>query len=246
MRILLTNDDGIHAIGIRTLYKYIKDIAQVTVVAPDRNNSAASSSLTLARPLRITKLEENFYSVDGTPADCTHLALNGFLKDKIDLVVSGINAGANLGDDVLYSGTVAAALEGRYLNIPSIAVSLVGNKYFTGAAEFIKNLIPKIHLLKLASSQEILNINVPDIRNDEIKGHKIVKLGKRYAGGEIIEQRAPIGDKVYWIGKTFPGDISEENDFLAIQEGFISITPICIDMTSYKSFNSIHTWLNNL
>ena len=242
--ILVSNDDGIHSEGIKTLAKALKRVGEVFIVAPDRERSAASHSLTLHKPLRVEKIGPNAYAINGTPTDCINLAVNGILKKRPDLVVSGINKGGNLGDDVTYSGTVSAAMEGTLLGIPSFAISLVSisreNFDFKNAARFaarlarfiLKNRLPK---------DTLLNINVPDV--DEIKGYRITKQGKRLYGDAIVEKVDPRGKKYYWIG----GDIlkwegGEDTDFKAITSNFISITPVHLDMTNYASFKELHKW----
>ena len=242
--ILISNDDGIHSEGIKTLAKALKRVGEVFIVAPDRERSAASHSLTLHKPLRVEKIGPNAYAINGTPTDCINLAVNGILKKRPDLVVSGINKGGNLGDDVTYSGTVSAAMEGTLLSIPSFAISLVSisreNFDFKNAARFaarlarfiLKNRLPK---------DTLLNINVPDV--DEIKGYRITKQGKRLYGDAIVEKVDPRGKKYYWIG----GDIlkwegGEDTDFKAITSNFISITPVHLDMTNYASFKELHKW----
>ncbi len=245
MNILLSNDDGIHAEGIQTLAAALREIADVIIVAPDRNRSAASSSLTLVEPLRPLHLPNGDYCINGTPADCVHLALNGFLSGRMDLVVSGINAGANLGDDLIYSGTVAAALEGRHLGLPAIAVSLDGRQHYETAARVVCDLIPKLHG-QLLNSREIININVPDIPYEQLKGIKVCHLGYRAAAAEVIKQQDPRGDHIYWIGPSgLPEYDSEGTDFHAVANGYVSITPIQTDMTAYNSINSLQNWLES-
>ncbi|MGX2955813.1 5'/3'-nucleotidase SurE [Ursidibacter arcticus] len=250
MNILLSNDDGINAVGIQTLAKILRSAGHnVTVVAPDRNRSAASSCLTLVDPLRVHRFDNGDYSViAGTPADCVHLALNGLLDTPFDLVVSGINHGANLGDDVVYSGTVAAALEGRHLPLASIAVSLVGHKdtnYLTGkchfetAAQVVLDLLPKIKQDNIPTNQ-VLNVNVPNIPYAELKGMLATRLGDRSPAAEIIKQQDPRGANIYWIGASGkPIDESEGTDFYAIKNGYVSITPIQADMTAHQSIQTL-------
>lgn len=250
MQILLSNDDGIHALGIQTLANALRKAGhQVTIVAPDRNRSAASSCLTLTDPLRTHRFDNGDYAIiAGTPADCVHLALNGMLKIPFDLVISGINHGANLGDDVLYSGTVAAALEGRHLPLPSIAVSLVGKKeknylagacYFDTAAQVVLDLLPKITADCIPANQ-VLNVNVPNLPYSAIKGVQATRLGSRSAAAEIIKQQDPRGAEIYWIGTTGkPIDANEGTDFYAIEHDYVSITPIQADMTAHQSLNHL-------
>lgn len=250
MRILISNDDGFHAIGIQTLSKALRDAGHiVTIIAPDRNRSAASSCLTLVDPLRVLCFDEyNYAVVAGTPADCVHLALNGLFEDKFDLVVSGINHGANLGDDVVYSGTVAAALEGRHLPLPSIAVSLVGRKhssflegecYFDTAAQVVLDLLEKMQNETFPTHQ-VLNVNVPNIPYDQLNGTMVTRLGMRSPAAEIVKQKDPRGSDVYWIGVTGnPIDESYGTDFYALNRDCVSITPIQVDMTAHKTISTL-------
>lgn len=240
--ILISNDDGIHSEGIKSLARALKRVGEIFVVAPDRERSAASHSLTLHRPLRVEKHGSNVYAVDGTPTDCINIAVNGILKKKPDLVVSGINKGGNLGDDVTYSGTVSAAMEGTLLGIPSIAISLVSrdNFDFKIAAKFAARLARFI-LKKGLPKDTLLNINVPPGVN--VKGYKITKQGKRFYGDAVVEKVDPRGKKYYWIG----GDVlkwegGKDTDFEAIADNFISITPVHLDMTNYASFAELKNW----
>lgn len=246
MNILISNDDGVHAIGIQTLAKFLRHAGHhVTLIAPDRNRSAASSCLTLVDPLRITQLENGDYAlISGTPADCVHLALNGLFDTPFDLVISGINHGANLGDDVIYSGTVAAALEGRHLPLPSIAVSLVGENgsghlkgecHFDTAAQVVLDLLPKIQSTNIPANQ-VLNVNVPNLPYSELNGIQITRLGTRSPAAEIIQQKDPRGSTIYWIGANGePIDRSEGTDFYAIDHHAVSVTPIQPDMTAHQT-----------
>lgn len=250
MRILISNDDGFHAKGIQTLAKVLREVGHtVVIIAPDRNRSAASSCLTLVDPLRVHRFDEyNYAVIAGTPADCVHLALNGLFggkfAEKFDLVVSGINHGANLGDDVVYSGTVAAALEGRHLPLPSIAVSLVGRKHssfldgenhFETAAQVVLDLLEKIEK-QIFPSNHVLNVNVPNLPYSELKGTMITRLGERSTAAEIVKQKDPRNADVYWIGVTGePIDESYGTDFYALNRDCVSITPIQADMTSHKA-----------
>ncbi len=243
LHILVSNDDGIHAEGIQTVAKELRKFAKVTLFAPDRNRSAASGSLTLTNPLRPQKMDENSYCLNGTPADCVHLALNGFLDEPVDMVVSGINAGVNLGDDVLYSGTVAAALEGRHLRLPAIAVSLAGKNYYDTAAKIVADLVQKMPE-NLLQAQEILNINVPDLPLKDIKGVQICKLGYRSPSAQIIATEDPRNETVYWIGAAGePQDNGKGTDFYAVSQGYVSLTPIQWDMTAYQSMEKLQNWL---
>lgn len=250
MNILISNDDGVYATGIQTLSKFLKNAGHnVTVIAPDRNRSAASSCLTLVDPLRVIQLENGDYSlIAGTPADCVHLALNGLFDTAFDLVISGINHGANLGDDVIYSGTVAAALEGRHLPLPSIAVSLVGENgaghlkgecHFETAAQVVLDLLPKIQADTIPAEQ-VLNVNVPNRPYSELQGVLVTRLGKRSPAAEIIKQQDPRGSVIYWIGENGkPLERTEGTDFYAIDRSFVSITPIQPDMTAYQTIENL-------
>ncbi|MFT4059945.1 MAG: 5'/3'-nucleotidase SurE [Legionella sp.] len=248
MRVLISNDDGVHAPGINILAKELATIVDIEVMAPDRNRSGASNSLSLTRPLKITQLENKYYSVEGTPTDCVHLALTGFLNPVFDMVVSGINDGANLGDDILYSGTVAAAMEGRYLGLPAIAISMAGDNiqhYKTGAL-IAKQLVMQLSTHSLPS-QTILNVNVPDLPIDQIKGLQVTRLGTRHGAEPIVKDHDPRGRLIYWIG--LPGqaaDAGPGTDFCAINEGYVSITPLHLDMTNYKMFEQLSSWLNGV
>ncbi len=248
MKILISNDDGVLATGISVLVKTLATIANIEVMAPDRNRSGASNSLTLSRPLRAQQLDNGFYSVEGTPTDCVHLALTGFLESGFDMVVSGINQGANLGDDILYSGTVAAAMEGRSLGLPAIAVSMVGENihhYETGAL-IAKHLTMKLRTHSLPS-QTILNVNVPDVPMDAIKGIQVTRLGTRHTSSPIVKEHDPRGHPMYWIGP--PGseaDAGPGTDFYAVNQGYVSLTPLHLDMTNYKLFDTVADWINGI
>ncbi|HAT7072439.1 TPA: 5'/3'-nucleotidase SurE [Legionella pneumophila] len=248
MKILVSNDDGVLAPGIKILVNELSTLGEVKVVAPDRNRSGASNSLTLTQPLRVKQLDNGYYSVDGTPTDCVHLALTGFLEPIADIVVSGINEGANLGDDVLYSGTVAAAMEGRYLGLPAIAISMVGDniQHYETAAIIAKQLVIKLSANKLPS-QTILNVNVPDLPLNQIKGVQVTRLGARHSAEPIIKEYDPRGRPIYWVGP--PGieaDAGAGTDFFAIKTGHVSITPLHLDMTHYKLFDHLSNLLNEI
>ncbi|WP_058475433.1 5'/3'-nucleotidase SurE [Legionella quateirensis] len=248
MRILVSNDDGVSATGIRVLATELARTAEVEVVAPDRNRSGASNSLTLRDPLRIKKLDNGYYSVEGTPTDCVHLALTGFLEPVVDIVVSGINEGANLGDDILYSGTVAAAMEGRYLGLPAIAISMVGdsNLHYQTAAVIARQLVMKLSINSLPS-QTILNVNVPNLPLDQIKGLQVTRLGTRHGAEPIVKDYDPRGRPIFWVGP--PGleaDAGPGTDFHAVNSGFVSITPLHLDMTNYKLFDQLSNLLSGM
>jgi 5'-nucleotidase len=245
MKILLSNDDGVHAKGISVLYDALSKIADVTVIAPDRNCSGASNSLTLLNPLRATQLENGFYSVNGTPTDCVHLGVNQLLDEEPDLVVAGINNGANLGDDTLYSGTVAAATEGRHLGLPAIAVSLCSKNeaHYETAAEVTVNIIKELHSHPLPKDQ-IININVPDIPLSELKGIKVTRLGARHKADTMTEQIDPWGRSVYWYGTLgSESDAGEGSDFYAVNQDYVAVTPLKVDMTAHESIDAMSSWL---
>jgi 5'-nucleotidase len=241
MRILVSNDDGVHAPGIVALAQEMSKLGEVVVVAPDRNRSGASNSLTLSRPLRVIRLDNGFYSVEGTPTDCVHLALTGLLDAPVDLVVSGINHGANMGDDILYSGTVAAAMEGCNFGISSIAVSLVREKgkNFATAAAIAAQVATKIANNQLPA-RTLLNVNVPDCPLEEIQGLQVTRLGTRHAAEPIIKTEDPRGQTIYWVGTAGPeADAGLGTDFYAINQGHVSVTPLHLDMTHYKMFDQL-------
>ncbi len=243
MKILVSNDDGVFAPGIIALSQALADLAEVTTVAPERNHSGASSSLTLEMPLRIRELDNGFIAVNGTPTDCVHLAINELLPSEPDIVVAGINAGANLGDDVIYSGTVAAATEGRFLGLPSMAVSLVGNEHYQSAAHYAALLVERIAKHPLARDQ-VLNVNVPDLPLSKIKGIKVTRLGNRHRAEDMVRTQDPRGKEIFWIGP--PGakqDAGTGTDFDAIEQGYVSITPLRIDLTAYQNMQSLSDWL---
>ena len=246
MRILVSNDDGYQAEGIKKLTQALSEIAEVIVVAPNEKKSAASSSLTIGKPLMPVKIDENIFAIDATPSDCVHLALCGFLKESIDLVVTGINLGSNLGDDVIYSGTVAGAIEGRFLGLPSIAISLTGWKceHFETAAIIAKRLVEKIEKAPL-SHNTIINVNVPDVPIEQIQGIKSTRLGNRHMSEPSIQdQNDP---SLYWIGENGPeADNGEGTDFYAVTNNFVSVTPLQIDLTKYSEVKQVSDWLKDL
>jgi len=245
MKILISNDDGYLATGINALTDALEQVADVVVVAPDRNRSAASSSLTLHTPLRVSRVANNRYKVDGTPSDCVHLAVTGFLDQEPDLVVSGINHGANLGDDVIYSGTVAAALEGRFLGLPTIAVSLVGHdlEHFDTAARVASELVQKIDRTGLASDV-VLNVNVPNRPYEDLRGIRATRLGFRHKSEPILKDTDPYGRPIYWVGPAGKGqDAGEGTDFHAIEQGAASVTPLRVDLTRHEAVQGISDWL---
>lgn len=247
MKILVSNDDGYQATGINVLADALAGIAEVVVVAPDRNRSAASNSLTLEDPLRIRQVGENRYSVNGTPSDCVHLALTGFLEEEPDLVVSGINHGANLGDDVIYSGTVAAAMEGRFLGFPTIAVSLVGQHltHFETAARVATELVQRLERHALPA-EFILNVNVPDRPYAELTGMQAVRLGFRHKSEPVVRAQDAHGRTIYWVGPAGMGqDTGEGTDFHAIGMGAVSVTPLKVDLTRHEALPRVGEWLRS-
>ncbi len=244
MRLLLSNDDGYQADGLATLALSLADLAEITVVAPDRNQSGASHSLTLESPLRVHKTREGIHYVNGTPTDCVHLAITGLLEQEPDMVIAGINHGANLGDDVLYSGTVAAAVEGRFLGLPAIAVSLTGeHRHFDTAGQAIRTLFQ--HLVGAPLPPDtILNVNVPDVPFGELRGFRATRLGYRHRAERVVEARDPKGRRIYWVGAAGPGqDAGPGTDFHAIEHGYVSVTPLKLDLTDRPRVELIAGWL---
>jgi 5'-nucleotidase len=248
MRILVSNDDGYLAPGLACLAKALSAIAEVEVVAPDRDRSGASNSLTLDRPLRARKMENGFIAVDGTPTDCVHLAITGLMDRLPDMVISGINNGANLGDDTLYSGTVAAAVEGRFLGAPAIAVSMAGRsgKNFQTAAEVIVQLVHKLGRDPLPADT-ILNVNVPDIPTSEIAGFEAARLGHRHRAEPVVRAMDPYGNPVYWVGPAgAEADAGPGTDFDAIRRNCVAVTPLQVDLTRYTALEQVSSWLKKL
>lgn len=245
MYILLSNDDGYSAPGLIALANALKGLAEITVVAPERNRSGASNSLTLDRPLRASKTESGFIKVDGTPTDCVHLAITGLLDREPDMVFAGINHGANLGDDVIYSGTVAAATEGRFLGLPAVAISLAGNNptYFDTAAQIAIRLFKNIQRHPLPADT-ILNVNVPDVPLSEIRGYQATRLGQRHKAEPVIKSSDPRGREIYWVGCAGPEqDAGPGTDFYAIRSQYVSVTPLQIDLTRGESLDRLADWL---
>jgi len=245
MKILVSNDDGYLATGINALADALSKIADVVVVAPDRNHSGASNSLTLHSPLRVHQLDENRYFVNGTPTDCVHLALSGLLSEDPDIVVSGINHGANLGDDVIYSGTVAAAMEGRFLGLPAIAISLVGHQasHFETAAQVAADLIQRLENNPLPPDV-ILNVNVPDVPFEELAGISATRLGFRHRSESMIKTKDPQGQTIYWFGRAGPGqDAGPGTDFDAVEQGLVAVSPLKVDLTRHEALPRIAEWL---
>lgn len=246
MKILVSNDDGYLATGITKLAEALAEIAEVIVIAPDRNYSAASNSLTLLAPLRIHEVEDGRFFVNGTPSDCVHLALSGLLDFEPDLVVSGVNHGANLGDDIIYSGTVAAAMEGRFLGFPAIAVSLVGHQggQFACAARVACDLVRRLEKHPLPQDV-ILNVNVPDRPYEDLTGVHATRLGFRHRSEPLVKTKDPQQRTIYWIGPAGPGqDAGPGTDFHAIDRGAVSVTPLKVDLTWHEALPQIGAWLD--
>ena len=245
MNILLSNDDGWRADGLRALADALAGLGTLTVVAPDRNRSGASNSLTLEAPLRVVDRRPGWYAINGTPTDCVHLAISGLLGVEQQLVVSGINDGANLGDDVLYSGTVAAAMEGRFLGLPSVAISLVagGARHFETAGRVARELIDRL-LAEPLPAATLFNINVPDLPYDQLKGIQATRLGVRHRSEPVVGGADPRGRPIYWVGAPGVGqDAGPGTDFHAIEHGFVSITPLQIDLTRHVALSGLEAWL---
>jgi 5'-nucleotidase len=250
MKILVCNDDGIYAKGLRVLADALKEVSAVTIIAPDRNRSGASTSLTLDFPIRVRELEDGSISVEGTPTDCVHLGMTGLLNEIPDMVVSGVNEGSNLGDDVWYSGTVAAAIEGRFLGLPAIALSLatkdIPARYFETGAAVAKQLVQRLIKDPLPAST-ILNVNVPDVPIDQLRGFEITRLGTRHRAEAVVPTKDPRGNTVYWIGPAGEEqDAGPGTDFHAIANQKVSITPLRIDLTQYKAFDQLSQWINGM
>ena len=248
MKILISNDDGYQAPGIRALVDELSVMGDITVVAPERDRSGASNSLTLDAPIRAKRAENGFYAVDGTPTDCVHLAITGLLDDDPDIVVSGINSGANMGDDVLYSGTVAAATEGRFLGYPSIAVSLVAQSgddvtHYETAAKIVTTLLNKLDNHPLPTNT-ILNVNVPDLPWAEIAGIEATRLGHRHRSEPVIKSEDPRGRPIYWVGPCGEeADAGPGTDFHCVRQQCVSVTPLQIDLTRHPLIDDLGRWL---
>ncbi|WP_040844838.1 5'/3'-nucleotidase SurE [Thiorhodococcus drewsii] len=245
MKILVSNDDGYQSPGLIALADALGQLGEVLVVAPERDRSGASNSLTLEFPLRAKRMANGYIRVDGTPTDCVHLALTGLAESDPDIVVSGINHGPNLGDDVLYSGTVAAATEGRFLGLPSIAVSIAAYEplYLETAARVAVELVSRLRESPLESSI-ILNVNVPDCPYAELAGFKATRLGHRHKAEPVIAAQDPRGRAIYWVGPAGPEqDAGPDTDFHAIRNGYVSITPLQVDLTRHSALESLGCWL---
>lgn len=246
MRILLSNDDGYFAPGLACLAEVLSEIAEIIVVAPERDRSGSSNSLTLDRPLSLHKSHNGFYYVNGTPTDCVHLAVTGMLDVMPDMIVSGVNSGANMGDDTIYSGTVAAATEGFLLGIPSLAVSLVdasSGNYLT-AARVAADMVMRCKNSVL-QCPVLLNINVPNVEYQQLKGMEVTRLGRRHKAEPVIKSQSPRGETVYWVGAAGTAqDAGKGTDFYAVQHDRVSVTPLQIDLTRYDQLDLITKWLD--
>ena len=246
MRILLSNDDGYFSPGIECLAHMLSEVAEITVVAPERDRSGASNSLTLDRPLTLKKAANGFYHVNGTPTDCVHLAVTGMLDVLPDMVVSGINLGTNMGDDTIYSGTVAAATEGYLLGVPSIAVSLCSKDglHFETAGRVVLELVQMIQR-QVVSQPLLLNVNVPDVPYDQLRGKVVTRLGKRHKAEPVVRTVTPRHETVYWVGAAGEAqDAGEGTDFYAVANNQVSITPLQIDLTHNAQLPQIKNWLS--
>jgi 5'-nucleotidase len=248
LKILVSNDDGILAQGLGVLANACRQVAEVTVVAPDREQSGASHSLTLHRPIRAERTHDGAFQIDGTPTDCVLLALGALLSEKPDFVVSGINHGPNMGEDVLYSGTVAAAMEGLSLGIPGVAISFAGSRaereaHLESQRPWLEKLLAGILAVKDFPKETLLNVNLPPVPGEMIKGIRDTTLGKRVFSESITETKDPWGRKMYWIGGghvTWSG--GDDSDFKAVADGFISVTPLHVDLTNYKLLEKVRSW----
>ncbi len=245
MRILVSNDDGYFSPGIEALARSLRGFAEVTVVAPERDRSGASNSLTLDRPLSVRKAANGHWYIDGTPTDCVHVAITGLLEQRPDLVVSGINDGANMGDDTIYSGTVAAAMEGFLLGVPAVAFSLArkGHEHLDTAAQVAGDLVRRL-APRLIASPMLLNVNVPAVAAAELAGLEVTRLGKRHMAEPVIRATNPRGETVYWIGPAGSArDAGPGTDFHAVSQGRVSVTPLDIDLTGTQWVGSVRDWL---
>lgn len=246
MRFLLSNDDGYFSPGLEALAHALRTLGEVTVVAPERDRSGASNSLTLDRPLIVRRAPNGFYFVNGTPSDCVHLAVTGMLDLQPDMVISGINIGANMGDDTVYSGTVAAATEGYLLGVPSLAVSLVSKspQDFSAAAYVTRRLVERLMSQPLSQRAVLLNVNIPDVPLTQLKGYRVTRLGRRHKAEAVIPAQNPRGETVYWIGPAGKAaEAGKGTDFHAVAEGYVSVTPLQMDLTHYELLPEVERWL---
>ncbi len=245
MRILVSNDDGYQAPGLLRLAAALRELADITVVAPDRDRSGASNSLSLKNPLYVTQHDNGCYSVEGTPTDCVHVAITGLLEQEPDMVVSGINNGPNMGDDILYSGTVAAAIEGRFLGLPAIAISQASFRpqHFDTAARVAVWLVRRL-VQRPLPPDTILNVNVPDLPWEQVAGFQATRLGQRHKSEPVIKSTDPRGRPIYWVGPAGPEqDAGPGTDFYAVRANYVSVTPLQIDLTRYKGLDALAAWL---
>jgi 5'-nucleotidase len=245
MRVLISNDDGVEAPGIKVLAATLAQVGEVTVIAPDRDRSGASNSLTLDAPIRVVRLDNGFYRVQGTPTDCVHLALAGLLEHEPDIVVSGINNSANLGDDVIYSGTVAAAMEGYLFGVSSIAFSHVdkGHAHLDAAAAAAADIVGRYAAAPMREPV-LLNVNVPNRPREALRGIRVTRLGKRHPSEPVIRSTNPRGEPIWWVGATGSAkDSGPGTDFEAVAEGFVSITPLRADLTHHQQLDAVQAWL---
>jgi 5'-nucleotidase len=248
MKILISNDDGYRAPGLACLVQELTGMADLTVVVPDRDRSGASNSLTLENPIRAQVLENGFIRVNGTPTDCVHLAITGLLDEEPDMVISGINSGANLGDDVIYSGTVAAAMEGRFLGYPAVAVSLTGKKqeHYATAAQAVRRIVARLQRDPLPPDV-ILNVNVPDMPWEYLAGFMVTRLGHRHKSEPVIMAADPRGRPIYWIGESGPEqDAGPGTDFQAVRSGYVSVTPLQVDLTRHAAIARLQAWIQEI
>ena len=245
---LLSNDDGYQAVGLETLMQTMAAFGDITVVAPDRNRSGASNSLTLEAPLYVNQVSDKLFCVNGTPTDCVHLAITGLLEELPDMVISGVNHGANLGDDVIYSGTVAAAMEGRFLGHPAIALSLAGENptHYDTAGKVVSHLIRKL-LKDPVDNDMLLNINIPDVPFEQLQGFEVTRLGQRHKSEPVTAMKDPKNRTVYWVGPAGAGaDAGPGTDFYAVSVNRISITPLQVDLTRHAALTRVSDWLADL
>lgn len=246
MRILLSNDDGYFAPGLAALAAAMRGMGEITVVAPERNRSGASNSLTLDRPLHLKEAANGFFYVNGTPTDCVHLAVTGMLDHEPDMVLSGINWGPNMGDDTIYSGTVAAAMEGYLLGVPSIALSLASfsGRNFATAGRVARELAERFRDEPFGVPV-LLNVNVPDVPYDMLAGMRVTRLGRRHKAEPVVKQVSPRGETVYWVGAAgAAADADEGTDFHAVENGWVSITPLHVDLTHGGQLGRVREWLD--
>ena len=244
MRILVSNDDGYSAAGLEALVAALRGLGELTVVAPEANHSGASNSLTLSRPLSVRQAANGFLVVNGTPSDCVHVALTGLMDRLPDLVVSGINNGANMGDDTLYSGTVAAASEGYLFGIPAIAFSLVekGWEHIESAARIARQVVER-QIARPLGAPVLLNVNIPSRRYEDMRGLEVTRLGKRHPSQPVVRSTTPYGDPVYWIGPVGQAsDATPGTDFHAVSQGAVSVTPLRLDLTEHKQLDPVRDW----